>query len=344
VVIWIAWRYQRAVAYVLAALALVIVGFAVVTGVIEHHYMTEFMGAPCHGSELVFAAGGDYCGRLVSLYARSANSNVYVKVAGNAIAPVVGVVLGLLALANELDHRTSRLAWTQSISRSRWLTAKVAVGAASVTIILVPTAIVLSWWNGTIGDNDVFARQNFGTAGWDLVAYGLFMFALTVLLGAVIRRVGWTLAAAVVLFLAVALVVPTKVREHLVAPTVHWYSIGATLGKGTVASYAEPYPENAWLLVSGIAPRSAVGLPTWNEIVRTDNDLGHCMSKYPRNTHDEVVAVQSRCYRTLHVENVSVYISSNQFWTLQLREGLLYLAFGMILLGGTWVYVRRIEP
>ncbi len=80
---------------------------------------------------------------------------------------------------------------------------KVAVGAISVAIILVPTAIVLSWWNGTIGDKDVLDTQYFGIAGWDLVAYGLFMFALTILLGVVIRRAGWTLAAALLLFLVV---------------------------------------------------------------------------------------------------------------------------------------------
>jgi len=49
-------------------------------------------------------------------------------------------------------------------------------------MILVPTAIVLSWWSGTIGDRDLFARETYGIAGWDLVAYGLFMFALTLLL------------------------------------------------------------------------------------------------------------------------------------------------------------------
>jgi hypothetical protein len=342
--IWIAWRYQRLVAYALALLALVIVGFVVVTGEIQHHYMIEFMDAPCHGSELDTLARGDLCGRLESRYAQSADFDVYVKIAGNVIAPLVGALLGLLALVNELDHRTVRLAWTQSVSRSHWFATKAAVGASTVAVILVPTAIVLSWWNGAIGDNDIFARQNFGTAGWDLVAYGLFMFALTVLLGVIIRRAGWTLAASVLLFLVVAVVIPTKAREHLVAPTVHSYSIGATMGKGTVASYSEPFPRNAWLLVDGMVARPIHGTPSWREVLRTQVNVEHCMSRSPRRTHNEVIKVQSQCYRTLHVENVSVYIGTNQFWTLQMREGLLYLVFGAVLLAGAWAYVRRIEP
>jgi hypothetical protein len=343
-VIWIAWRYQRSVACVLALLALIVIGFTVVTGVIQHHYMIEFLGSPCHGRTLVIPGRGDHCGILEMRWAESSNYDVYIKVAGYAIAPVVGAILGLLALANELDHRTARLAWTQSISRSRWFTAKVAVGAASVAIILVPTAVVLSWWNGAISDNDLFARQNFGIAGWDLVAYGLFMFALTIVLGVVIRRAGWTLAAALVLFLIVAIAFPLRVREHLVTPTVHWYSVEATLGKGSTVSYSEAFPDNSWLLVNGVIPRSTAGTPTWNEVLESQEKVERCTSKYSTKTQVQWEKAETVCYRALHVENVSVYVATDQFWTLQLREGLLYLAFGMILIGGAWAYLRRIEP
>ena len=280
---------------------------------------------------------GDYCGLLDLSYAQAINFDVYMKVAGFVIAPLVGAMLGLLALANELDHRTVRLAWTQSISRQRWFTAKVAMGAATVAIILVPTAIVFSWWNGAIGDRDLFARQNFGIAGWDLVAYGLFMFALTVVLGVLIRRAGWTLAGALLLFLVVALIIPTKVREHLVTPTVQWSSIDATAN-------TDAFPESAWLLVNGTVPRSTVGTPTWSEVLSTEVAFQRCTSAYPTKTQAEWTKAQSACDHTLHVDNVSVYIERNQFWTLQLREGLIYLAFGIILLGGAWAYVRRIEP
>ncbi len=92
---------------------------------------------------------------------------------------------------------------------------KAGLGAALVITILVPTAIVLSWWNGAIENSGIFGRETFGIAGWDLVAYGLFVFALTLFVGATIRRVGWTLAAAVALFVVVAVAVPSAVRPHL---------------------------------------------------------------------------------------------------------------------------------
>jgi len=108
-------------------------------------------------------------------------------------------------------------------------------------MILVPTAIVLSWWSGTIGDRDLFARETYGIAGWDLVAYGLFMFALTLLLGAVIRRVGWALAASVLLFLLAAFSLPSQVRSHLVTPTVKW-SEPYVVTNGDFTGSARPIP------------------------------------------------------------------------------------------------------
>jgi hypothetical protein len=41
---------------------------------------------------------------------------------------------------------------------------------------------------------------------------------------------------------------------------------------------------------------------------------------------------------------VSVFIADDQFWSVQLREGLLYLVAGAALVGGALVLVRRIEP
>jgi hypothetical protein len=342
--IWISWRYQRSVACSLALLALVLIGFAIVEGVIQHHDFAQFMGAPCRGSQL--AGQNDYCGFLNVKYLQIQSFDPYVRAAGFIIAPLVGAILGLLALTNELDHRTVRLAWTQSISRSQWLAAKSGVGALSVAVILVPTAVVLSWWTGTIGDNARFGRETFAVAGWVLVAYGLFMFALTLLLGVVIRRVGWTLAVAIVLFLGVAVVVPQKVREHLVPTTVRWTSPSYTATIVSGQSYTLAFPDNAWLLVNGPVPRTTKGTPTNSDVLNTETRVSTCITEdLPKTSGaDRRGSAQSNCYRSLDIENASVYIGTNEFWTLQLREGLLYLVSGLILVGGTWALVRRIEP
>jgi hypothetical protein len=343
--IWIAWRFQRSVVCALALLALIVIGFAVITGTMQHHDLMQFMGAPCHGRQSQIPGRGDICGKLAVKLANIRTYNTFIEAAGLIIAPLVGALLGLLALASEVDNRTVRLAWTQSISRTRWFAFKVGVGAALVAVLLVPTAITLSWWNGAIGEEDLFAPQTYGIAGWDLVAYGLFMFALTVLLGAVIRRVGWTLAVSVLLFLVVALAVPSRVRTHLVTPTVKWSQpYLATKGDYSGVSYTNETPQSARLLFMGVIPRSTVGLPTWSEVNATTPRVLRCENGYPMKTQNEYVKGELACYKKLHVENVAVYIADDQFWTLQLREGLLYLSAGLILAGGALMFIRRIEP
>jgi hypothetical protein len=343
-VIWIAWRFQRSVACSLALVALFIIGFAVITGVMQHGDLIQLLGAPCHGSEVATPGRGDLCGVLAVKLANAESYNSEIRAAGYIIAPLVGAILGLVALVNELDHRTVRLAWTQSISRGRWFGAKVGVGAAVVTLILVPTAIVLSWWNGEVRGYNLFGRETYGIAGWDLVAYGLFAFALATLLGAVIRRVGWTLAATTILFLLVAFVVPTRVRVHLVTPTVQWSSPFATVHKRSPATQAPAYPFTAWILLSGPVPRTIRKTPTWNDVFAAEQNTFRCTSGYPSKTPAEQGKAETECDKKLHIENVAVFVADNQFWTLQLREGLLYLVAGAALIGGAFVLVRRIEP
>jgi hypothetical protein len=343
-VIWIAWRFQRSVAYALALVALVIIGFAVATGVQQHHDLIQLLGAPCHGSEVAVPGRGDICGVLAVKLANAQSYNSEIRIAGFVIAPLVGAVLGLLALVSEIDHRTARLAWTQSISRNRWLAAKAGVGAAVATFILVPTAIVLSWWNGEVRGNYIFGPDTFGIAGWDLVSYGLFAFALTMLLGAIIRRVGWTLAATTILFLIVAVLFPSRVRFHLVTPSIQWSSPFATVHKGSAATQPQLFPNNAWLLVNGPVPRTIKTTPTWNDVLTTQQTAFRCISGYPSKTPAEQGKAETACYTKLDIENVAVYIADNQFWTLQLREGVLYLVAGAVLAGGAFVLIRRIEP
>jgi len=341
--IWIAWRFQRSVVCALALVVLVFIGFTVVVGVMQHHDFVLFWSAPCHGHQLQLPRRGDYCGELAVKLANVKGYDTFVRVAGYVIAPLVGALLGILALASEVDNRTVRLAWTQSISRSRWFAAKVGVGATFVTIILVPTAVALSWWNGAISDKDLFGRATYGIAGWDLVAYGLFMFALTILLGAVIRRTGWTLAVSILLFLVVAVTLPSRVRIHLVTPTVTW-SEPVAVSTGGGSNFFEPWPHNAWLLVDGPVPRSTTGIPTYREVFATMPKVSACVVSYPGATESEYVKAQLACYKKFDVENVAVYIADGQFWTLQLREGILYLSVALILAGGALMIVRRIEP
>ena len=159
--IWAAWRLQRSVVCALVLVALVFIAFTVVIGVTQHHDHVVFWSAPCHGHLLQLPGRVNYCSELGAKLASVKGYDTFIRVGGYIIAPLAGALLGILAVASELESRTARLDWTQSISRTQWFVAKVGLGAIFVAMILVPTAIVLSWWCGTIGDKYRFCT-------WDI--------------------------------------------------------------------------------------------------------------------------------------------------------------------------------
>ena len=126
---WLTWRQFRPQA--VASLA-ALVAFAIVLGATEPHLSSMYAGSgitSCHGQA---------CNRLASNFL-IAVTGIYpvvfmLGVAAVILAPaVIGIFWGAPLIAREFETGTFRLAWTQSITRTRWLAAKIAVvGTASV--------------------------------------------------------------------------------------------------------------------------------------------------------------------------------------------------------------------
>src|SRR5580700_4142967 len=62
------------------------------------------------------------------------------------VPAIIGAFWGAPLMARELETGTWRLAWTQSITRTRWLAVKVAlVGLASVAVTGLLTLMLTAW-------------------------------------------------------------------------------------------------------------------------------------------------------------------------------------------------------
>ena len=63
-----------------------------------------------------------------------------------AVPALIGVFWGAPLVARELETGTYRLAWTQSVTRTRWLAVKVAlVGIASIAVAGL-FSLMITWW------------------------------------------------------------------------------------------------------------------------------------------------------------------------------------------------------
>ena len=64
---------------------------------------------------------------------------------------VVGVFWGAPMIARELEAGTSRLVWTQSVTRTRWLATKLGVAGVGAAVVGL-VGLVLTWWCAPIDD------------------------------------------------------------------------------------------------------------------------------------------------------------------------------------------------
>jgi hypothetical protein len=209
--IWVAWRQQRTELVILGAVLALLSAVFIPFGLDARSYSEDHAVATCAGD------AGSRCGQVVDGF------ETHVATAQGitdwfALLPILLAILLAAPMALELERRGYRLAWTQSISRRRWLAAKfvVVVGGAATAGGLV--ALLLSWWRAPI--NEVKGRiepTSFQVQGLAPIVYTIFCVALILALGVVLRRAVAAIGLAIVAFFAVRIAIETWVRPHFAA-------------------------------------------------------------------------------------------------------------------------------
>ncbi|GAA2601439.1 ABC transporter permease [Dactylosporangium fulvum] len=140
--------------------------------------------------------------------------------AGNLLPLAVGVFWGTPLLAREVEQGTIRLAFTQSVSRRRWLAAKLGVLAAVAAALGLVVGGTVTWSSGRF---DSLSGRPFGDAvlfsqaGLVPVATWVFALLAGVALGGFLRRLMPAVAATIVA-LALAFAGLVALRPHLIPP------------------------------------------------------------------------------------------------------------------------------
>src|SRR5262249_38328953 len=121
----------------------------------------------------------------------------------------------------ELEQGTYRLAWTQSITRRRWLATKLGVMALGLVVATALLTALLTWWRQPLDDlQGRFEENAFSFEGVVPYAYMLFGAGLTLAAGVVLRRVAPAFAIAMVGFFVARFFVTDKLRPHFMEPIV----------------------------------------------------------------------------------------------------------------------------
>lgn len=161
-----------------------------------------------------------------------------------------GIVGGLLAIpiVLEFEQRTYRLAWTQSVTRGRWLAVKLGF-ALAVAIAFSSLLTTLTSWFRYPQDQLIGPFSSFSTQGIVPIAYTVFTLGVAVAVGTLSRRTAWAVLAGVVLFIVVLLTIDSSgLRSHYMTPVQQVFTETTASPGVIVIGPSMPIPPTAWVL------------------------------------------------------------------------------------------------
>jgi hypothetical protein len=340
--IWLTWRQFRAQAVVAAAMVGALAITLAVTGPhLAALYASSGLTA-CHAacsaqaSSFIDAVKGTnseliFYGGVFLLY---------------AVPGLIGIFWGAPLLTRELESGTFRLAWNQSVTRSRWLAVKLGLTglAAAATAGLV--SLMLSWWSGPLyaaagkaaGQNSLSISRLgpplFSATGLAPAGYALFAFALGVTAGVLVRRTVPAMAITLAIFAAVQILMPSLVRQHLIPP------VTTTQALSTVTFNGLGLRDNNRLVlqVAGIDGRTG----DWIVSDKPVNAAGQPVVFAPL----KCAGLTSTFVSCLSANGIRMQVSyqpSGRYWAFQWLETGIFVALALGLGGVCGWRVRRLS-
>lgn len=174
-VIWLTWRQYRTQILVASGALVALAIILLVTGVgLAHLHDTSV--ATCKAHHDCTSAKAAFLQHYSTLQTTLGVPEVVVP-------GLVGVYWAAPLVARELETGTYRLAWTQSVTRTRWLAIKVGVmGLASIAVAGLLTLMV-TWWSAPFDRIAMNSLGVFDERDIVPVAYAAFAFAMRTAVG-----------------------------------------------------------------------------------------------------------------------------------------------------------------
>ena len=346
-----AWLQSRTQTLTVAALLAALAITAGITGVQLSHLYHQLV-APCIAS--------DSCGAGVDEFL-----NKYSFLQGGLmfllrIAPaVVGVFWGGPLIARELETGTYRLAWTQAVSRRRWVLTKLAVVGGTAIAVAGVLTLTITWWYRSVDSLNDSMWGVFDARDVVPIGYTFFAFMLGAVAGAIIRRTVPAMAASLGVFVFSRIAVQQWVRPHLLSPrhltaaiTNDGFGFFSRNGGPPELSIQANGPRGSWVLNSQLIDHSGHVATTAE---RTAFVAQHCPGVLPAGKPDvsghvsssplppgighAIDSCQAAAAQTFHV--LVTYQPASHYWPFQWLELGIYVLLGLIAAGLCFWWVTR---
>jgi hypothetical protein len=231
------WRLHRSQAYVAGAALIVLAAVLLITGIAlsrtYHGFVADCAAAhDCGDTSQVFGGYGLITNLLF---------------ATTAIPLLFGLFWGAPLLAREFEDGTHGLAWTQGVTRRRWLSRTLAWALLAAAVWGGVMAVLVTWWRGP-ANALAFPGVRLDTGIFDIqgivpVAYSVFAVALGIATGAAFRRVLPAMATTFAVFTGLRFLIAEYARPRYLTAASRLLPFGpANAG----------LPSGSWVLSSGI--------------------------------------------------------------------------------------------
>lgn len=316
--IWLSWRQHRSEALSAAAL-LALVGLALLFyGLrIRGVYGADGMAGCLHSdSDGCIATTNDFLARFATV---ADNLVPFLSL----VFGLIGAVVGGPLLAREYEQGTWRLAWTQTVPRTRWLLTKLGLVITTLVAFTVAMSAIVAWYRAPLDAVEGrFTHGAFDFEGLSLTGYTLLSFALGVLTGLLIRRVVSAIVVAYAGFLVVRLPVEFWLRPNYQTPVTTFIQPQTT---------SNPVPHIDWQLGSG-----------WADA--TGHHLSTVQKRQLRMGIPDSASGSTNYLQAHHIQFWQTYQPDGRFWTFQLIEFGIFAGLAAVVLAVAiwWLHHREI--
>lgn len=238
--IWLSWRQQRLETVVTAALLAALAAAFIPAGIHAADLFAQQHLARCAGRQT------QACSYAVGNFANRAGF-VRSLLEGGWLNLVPGLIGAALAapLLLDLEYGTTRLAWTQSITRRRWIATKGAFALGTALLAGAGFSLLFTWYQRPF--DQIWGRwDEFDFEGIVPLGYVLFALGLALALGVLLRRSAAALVVAFGAYVAARLFVQSWLRQRFVTPRSATWGLHAS----------GPNVSHAWVITEGPSNRA----------------------------------------------------------------------------------------
>ncbi|HZS75312.1 MAG TPA: hypothetical protein VFA41_01755 [Ktedonobacteraceae bacterium] len=316
--IWVTWRQHRIEALIAGV---VLAGLIIILLVLGIEMTSTYQSTGLANCSEQLPACGELEGNFINHFSLSVN---LITIMLTTLPLLVGMFIGAPLVARELEQRTHRLVWTQSITRMRWLGTKLLLLIGVTLLAFIALIPLIAWWSAP-WDAVTSPWSTYEVRGIVLPAYALFALVLGIAAGILSRRPVAGIGITIVLFILLRLAIAFWLRPYFLPPLVSISSID----RPGAPSHTD------WLIEIGTIDRTGQEL--------SNNTISHICPQIIGKGDAQAFAAFQACEQQHGFHSRSFYQPADRFWLFQVIESSIFLLLAIaFLVPGVWFVSKKL--